>query len=460
MPILPLRTCTRVALLLSLVAPSTSPAQVPLGANVRSTTLDNGLQVIVVENPTIPFVTAGMVFRAGAFTQVRDEEQGIPHLIEHLLFRSSDSFEETASRIEASWNGITGSEFVRYYLTFPSRHLNQGVELLANLIRKPSFGQKDIDDERKVVRGELERRVSEPMALLRAEADMALWGEKGWQGKNAGGNIPALMGAKSAMLNDIYKRYYVPNNAAMIIAGDITEQAGFDLARRVTRGWNAGPDPLAGLTPVPIDPLTGIRGKVITGDVQNVTILVRWHGPSVGKDTAATYAADLFAALVNQPLSGTQVRLVDGGLVDDVNMGYETLNHVGPIDLYVRTSPERAVAAIEALGREIPRFTQAAYFDDHDLAFARKRQQVGLQYLVESPASAAHVISEFWASAGLSYFTGYAERLDAQTRADVDRFVNGYIRGKPMTVTVMVPTDTPRSSVVNLQRAISAWRIP
>jgi zinc protease len=460
MPIPRLRAARLALLILALLAPSSIAAQVRLGANIRSTTLENGLQVIVVENPTIPFVTAAMVFRAGAFTQLREEEEGIPHLIEHLLFRSNDSFEETASKIEASSNGITSSEYVRYYLTFPSKHLNQGVELLGNLIRKPSFGQKDIDEERKVVRGELERRVSEPMLLLAAESDMALWGKDGWRGKNAGGNIPALMGAKSAMLTDLYRKFYVPNNAALIISGDITEKAGIDLARRMSRGWNAGPDPLHGLTPAPIAPLADIKTKVITGDVQDVTILVRWHGPSVRQDPGATYAADVFASVVNQPISGTQIRLVDGGLVDDVSMGYATLNYTGPIDLRVRTSPERVVGAIDALGKEILRFTRADYFTDDELVLARKRQQVEMHHLVESPTSSAHVISEFWASAGLDYFMGYSEAMDAQSREDIDRFITGYFKGKPMTVTIMVPTDTPRPTVVGIQRTVAGWMIP
>lgn len=447
-----------VLALVSVVVARAAEAQDRPAANARSTVLDNGLEVIVIPNARIPMVTLQLALRAGAATQTREEEEGIPHLIEHVLFRSGNRFEERAQKIDAAWNGVTSSESVRYIMTFPSAHLNAALQLMSDLVRKPSFSQSAIEAERKVVQGELERNASDPMGLLYTQSEMLLWEGDAWRGKNAGGNLFALNGAKPDMLKALHARYYVPNNAALVMAGDIGDSAAFSLAERHFGGWKRGADvPVPTLT---VPPLNGIKRKVLSGEVRDVTILARWHGPSVGAERDATYAADVFAGLVNQPLSGTQKRLVDGGIMDAVSFAYETANLVGPISLAATAPADQAVAAIEALGREIELLARPDYFSDEDLELARKRQRVGAQYRLESASSSSHVLAGFWSAAGMDYYVSYDDALERQSRTDVERFVAAYIRGKPLSVVVMVPPAVSRQSFASVQRALGAWRIP
>jgi zinc protease len=450
---------------LALSAPTALAQSAPQTKTVvSSTTLENGLQVIVIRNPTIPIVNLQMVFRGGAATQITEQLQGVPHLLEHVLFRPEDDdggFRRQASDIDASWNGATSAESVRYYLTFPTKHFEKGMEILAELIRKPDLNnQKFVDSEKKVVRGELERRAAEPTGLLRVESDMLLWEGPGWGAKNPGGNMIAVHAATPSMLNTLYKKYYVPNNAALIVAGDVKDSVVFELARKNYRAWRRGADPLADIPPPNIPALTTIKRKFMTQDVQTVTILARWHGPSTLKDRSATYAADVFSGLVNQDLSGTQKRLVDAGIVDDVYLSYTTLNHIGPIELQARTSPDRAVAAIEALGDELQKLTQPDYYSDADLRLAKKRQQVEAHYRFESASSAAEVLADFWSSADLDYFVGYSDSLETQNRATIQRFVDTYIKGKPMVVVTLVPFEAWRTHSSPLQRAVARWKAP
>src|SRR6185503_5473641 len=107
------RTIAAVALTLTALMPL-GAQRARLDSVIRTRTLDNGLQVIVVRIPTIPFATVEMVFRAGAFIQQTQNDAGLAHLIEHMLFRRGDdgSIAEDASRIEASFNGVTDAEAV------------------------------------------------------------------------------------------------------------------------------------------------------------------------------------------------------------------------------------------------------------------------------------------------------------------------------------------------------------
>src|SRR5690242_19333167 len=100
-----------IVLPLLLAAASASAQRATLERQVTSKTLPNGLTVVVAENHAIPLATVEVVVRGGAITQQRDE-QGVPHLFEHMLFRSYraggvQNFGEAASRIDAGYNGTT-----------------------------------------------------------------------------------------------------------------------------------------------------------------------------------------------------------------------------------------------------------------------------------------------------------------------------------------------------------------
>jgi len=342
----------------------------------------------------------------------------------------------------------------------PSKHVAAGVALMSRVVRKPSFTNDALDVERQVVRGELERWASEPDALLLTESDALLWGQEAWTSKSAGGNLIALNAATPNQLESMYARFYVPNNAALIVAGDVTDTDAFALAAKEFKSWKRGADPLATVQPPAVKPLAAIARKVIPAQVKDVTFLIRWQGPSVRSDPDATYAADVFAGLVNHRVSGTQLRLVDGGLVDDVSLSYETLNYVGPIELMARTSVDRGLDAAQALGEEITRLTATDYFDEEDLAYAKTWQRVAAYYRLERSLTAAETIADLWSTAGLDYYLGYADRLDAQTGDDVRRFVATYVKGRPMAVVVMVPEDEGRALQSSMQRAIATWPVP
>ena len=465
------RVCGQVplwfAFALTLGAQTGTPA--PTNAlrdgTIRSRMLENGLQVIVVRSDAIPFATVEMVFRAGAFTQIYDELQGVPHLLEHMLFRKADrgpegTFSGRASAIDASWNGVTSDETVRYYLLAPSKHIAKSIDLVSDLVRQAIFTDEGLDVERRVVRGELERRAAEPEALLRVVADRQLWTDAGWERKNAGGNMIAITGASLDQLKDLHKRYYVPNNAALIITGDVNVDEVFSLAEAKFRGWKRGPDPLASLPALDIAPLKAITRETFTASVRDVTFLIRWHGPSVGRDRAATYAADVFAGLVNQSLSGTQRRLVDTGLFEGVSLSYDTKRFVGPIELYAKTTPEQAVAAATALGAELGKLVRPDYFDASDLGFARKRQRVYAEFRAEQASGYAHTLAEMWSSADLDYQLTYADSIDNRTASDVQRFVDAYLKGKPMSITVMMSYPTQQAIALPLRNALAAWKAP
>src|SRR6266700_6671897 len=173
------------------------------------------------------------------------------------------------------------------------------------------------------------------------------------------------------------------------------------------------------------------EGAVIKQPVQNVIIEIGWHGPSIGKDTAASYAADVFSFILRQPNSRFQRALVDTGLVNAVDIGWLTQRNVGPINLVAQSSPEKARAALRAIYNEIAHFNDKDYFTDEQLESAKALLEADDLYSREKLDEYAKTLGFWWSSTGIEYFRGYLANLRRTSRADISRYITTYIQGKP-----------------------------
>src|SRR2546422_1261100 len=258
---------------------------------VHQATLENGLQVIVVENHTVPLATVLIAVRNGAFTQ-DSAEQGLAHLYEHLLFRSyrgrPDAFGIEVTRMNGGYNGATNQEVVYYYVTVPSKNVERGLKIVAQLVEEARFSNGDLKAERPVVLDELQRDESDPELEFTRQVDRILWGAS-WSRKDVGGDSASLAGITLDQLKRTYARYYVPNNAALIVTGDVTSGQVITWAREAFKDWKAGPDPFADRPIPPVAPRTGSAAVGLAHDVRDVTIRIALQGPSVGRDPAPTY---------------------------------------------------------------------------------------------------------------------------------------------------------------------------
>jgi zinc protease len=431
-----------------------------LGALLADTVLANGLHVVVLPNPTIPLVTLQVTIRNGAFTQLAPSEVGVPHLLEHMLFRvfGRDGFGPDASRIEASYNGTTDDETVTYYITLPSANLDRGMRLLADLMRAPRFAQRELDAEQLVVRGELERSVADPTYVLSSHVNQRLWGT-GWDRKNAIGNLLSIQGATPALLKSIYDRYYVPNNAALVITGDVTASNAFSLAAQHFTRWQRAADPFDGLDLPPMPRLTRTQQVTVELETNDITLLIRWQGPGVRDDFAAAHAADVFTAVVNDRVSGFQSRLVDTGLFQSVSASYLTRAHTGPISLYATTTADQLVQASAALRAELTRAAEPGYVDAELLAIARKRNAVDWAMQMEEPSGLAWFIGDLWSvTGGLDFARGYVDTIDAVSEADVEAFIANYITDRPYIIGVLLSPVTRSEIGSGLTEALAHWR--
>lgn len=436
-----------------------TPATRPLAAVARqplktdplaSRTLPNGLQIIVFEDHSVPLVTVDLAVRNGSFTE-SPELNGLSHLYEHMFFsptaapRRLELDPDPSQQAGIVYNGSTREEVVEYYYTTTAQNFETVVRMLAEGARWPGFTEDAFAREREVIVGEMDRRESNPYGRLDKALDDRLFFKYPTR-KDALGTRDTVRAATTDLMRTIQKRYYVPNNAAVVIAGDVTPATAYAVVERLFGEWERRPvDPFVEFPLVEHPPLPSSSGAILTGPVETAIIQIGWQGPSVGTDDAATYAADVFSFVLRQPNSRFQRSLVDSGLAASAAFGYYTQRNVGPITAAIETTPDKARAGVRALYDQIGRFTDPAYFTDEELANAKALLEADDLYSREKPSEYVHNIAFWWSSTGLDYFRGYLGNLRRTTRADITAYLRRYVLGKPH-VGVALMSDAARQT--------------
>ena len=403
--------------------------------------LKNGMDVIVIENRSVPLVTVEVAVKNGAYTEP-PEYNGLSHLYEHMFFKSNEKskaegYHDRASDLGMLSNAQTQYEVVNYYTTSINSGLREALVLMSDALRYPLFDKQELDQEIQVVIDELNQHRSNPYHYLFEATDARLW-YKYPSRKRPGGDPETVAKATPEMMRVIQKKFYIPNNSALVVAGDVSAQEVFKLATEIFGDWARGEDPFV-KDPIPRHPALAKDDAVIVNQAVNAaTIQISWHGPSTDLDAPATYAADVFSFILRQPDSKFSRALVDSGLTTGAGLGYLTQKNVGPIQFTAQAAPEKLKESLKAINEELARFDAADYYSDEELVNAKTLLDVDEIYDREKPSQYAHTLSFWWASSGLDYFAGYGENLNKMTREDITRYVRKYIKNKPRIVAVMI----------------------
>jgi len=405
-------------------------------SDIADRKLANGLEIVVLGDHSVPIVTIELAVRNGSFTEP-PELNGLSHLYEHMFFKANraianqEEYLQRIGQLGIAYNGETREEVVEYYFTTTSPNIRAAMNFMRDATRYPLFDEKEFQREQQVVIGEIDRNESEPVYYLNREMSDRLF-YKYPSRKNPLGDRKTVATSTTTMMRLIQGRYYVPNNSALVITGDVQTEDIYKMAQELFGDWaRRDKEPFAEFPLVEHPPLAKSEGNIIKQPVTNVLVEIGWQGPSIGKDDAATYAADTFSFILQQPDSKFQRDLVDSGLVNAVATGYYTQRNVGPISVVAQITPDKAKAALKAIYNEIGHFNDKDYFTDEQLDSAKALLEADDLYSREKFDDYAKTLGFWWSSTGIDYFRGYLANLRRTSRSDISRYVSTYIQGKP-----------------------------
>ncbi len=419
-------------------------AQSWLPSNIFLKTLPNGLQVLVIEDHSVPLVTIEIAVKNGSYTEP-PEYNGLSHLYEHMFFKankdypSQEAFMDRVKELGIVFNGTTATERVNYFFTLPSFNLTAGLQFMNSAIEYPKFDSTEIRKENVVVDGEFQRLESNPFFALSDSINHHLYGDL-YSRKNPIGNHEVILTATPAKMETIKNKFYWPNNSLLTVAGNVDHDDVFKQVQQILGEWKpSGFDPFQKY-PVPeFAPLKGDDYLIVTSKNARIPVcIMNWFGPDTRDDLKSTYAADVFSTILSQNSSSLSKALIDSGLAYQANFNYLTQRYGGTISLTVVPNPTKVEQCIVEMKKQISMLDNNDYFTDEQLATAKRQLEISDIRSKEITSGYVHTVSFWWATATLNYYFNYLDNLRKVSRQDILDYIRKYIKNKPFVAGLLV----------------------
>jgi zinc protease len=419
-------------------AKSKKPTATP---DVKQWTLGNGLKVVYVPDHKAPVVTVQMFYHVGS----KDEptgKRGMAHMFEHMMFKGSQHVppEEHARFIASmggSYNANTEDDRIMTYNNVPPSALDFTVKLEAERMRGLTLTQKTIDSEREVVKEELRHQEQNPV-FQAFKVELATAYTKHPYQMLAAGERAFLDTVTVEDCKKFYDKYFRPNNAMLIVAGDTDEAAVKSAVDKYFAPLEKGPEVTRDLPVEP--PQTAERDKTLTLSVQLPIVIGGYHIPAGTSD-------DLYPlAVLNLILSGGESARLNQRLVRKDHSAVAALavvfKHEDPglfmvLALYLPGSDVTKIRS--ALDEEIARVTKEPV-SASELTKAKNQLAAQAVYRRERVEDLATSMGQAWINDHDPMHPFLADaKYDAVTADDVLRVAKKYLVPSNRSLVTLLP---------------------
>ncbi|MEP7384549.1 MAG: pitrilysin family protein [Gemmatimonadota bacterium] len=423
-------------------------AQAPtLRVPVTVDTLANGLTLIVHEDHSVPTVATNVWFHVGSGDE-KPGRTGFAHLFEHLMFMGSEhapypQFDRLLESAGASNNGTTNNDRTSYYEWGPSNALPLMIWLEADRMGwlLPTMDSAKVDAQREIVKNERRQGVeNQPYGIAEDLISPALYPESHPYSWPVIGSMADLSAASLEDVKDFFRRYYAPNNAVVVIAGDVRSDSVRAAVRQAFADVPRGP---AITRPTPSAFTVRDTVMVAEDQVQLPRLYLSWRGvPQFHPDDAALNVARyLLTGARNARL--TSALVYDQEVSKDVFASNDSKKLTGDFGIVSTARPGISLNTVRtAIDKEIHRLATEGP-TAHELEQARNAIEAGFLNRLEFVNAKAEQLNEYFYYTGSpDYFQRDLDRHRAVTAEDVKRVVSTYLTG-PRVMLSIVPKGKP-----------------
>ena len=442
-----MRNTRLTLLLLALTAPLAALA------NPFEHQLANGLRIIVKEDHRAPTAAHMVWYRAGSVDETNGTT-GIAHVLEHMMFKGTPTagpgeFNRRVAAAGGRDNAFTSRDYTAYFQQIPKQKLEEMMQLEADRMRHLNLDAKEFAQEIKVVMEERRLRTDDqPQAMLFEQMSGVAFQSHPYRVPIVGWmNDLENMTVQDA--RDWYERWYVPNNAYVVIVGDVDHRQVFKLAEKYYGHLKSRALPARRPQEEPVQ--TGIRRLTVKAPAELPVVLMSYKVPvirDVEKDVDP-YALEMLSAILDghEAARFSKHLIREQRLAVAAGVGYDTTSR-GPGMFYLQGSPSegKTRAELEAGFRaELARIQQDGVADD-ELARAKAQLVAGQIYKLDSMFAQAMEIGQM-ESAGFSHKLDrrMIEKLQAVTAEQVQAVARKYFRDDQLTVAELDPQPLPQA---------------
>jgi zinc protease len=416
------------------LSPSGAATRIEVPYRIR--TLDNGLTVILHQDRSAPVVSLNLWYHVGSANE-RAGRTGLAHLFEHLMFEGSahvaeGQFDLLLEASGATSNGTTNNDRTTYYIDMPSNALELALYLESDRMTTllDTMSPERVNGQRDVVKNERRQTYeNRPYGLASLELDAMLWPAGHPYSWPTIGHMEDLTAASYDDVVRFFKKYYVPNNASLVIAGDIE----LERTERLVQKWFGDIPRGAPVDPVAAPPveLAGVKRKTMTDRIRLARLYLAWPTPpQFAPGDAALDATSAILAGGNN--SRLYKRLVyDTQMAQDV-FAYQASARLGSsFQIIVTAMPGVALSTIQSvIDEELDRLRQQPpevrelqrVVNQTEASFYRQMERVGSYRGKAEQLNAYHA-----AGGGPDYFAEDLARFTSLSPSDIQAAVEKWL---------------------------------
>jgi zinc protease len=425
-----------IALLIAL------PSGVRAERNISKTTLENGLTVILEEDHSAPVVAFQMWVKVGSADE-SENEAGIAHVFEHMLFKGTDKrgVGEIAREVEGAGgdiNAFTSYDNTVYFLAVPSRNFSSGLDVISDAIQNSAFDPVELKKELEVVLEEIRRGEDMPRRKLFKKLLSTAYTRHSYKRPVIGfeGTVKSL--TRDYIL-DFFKKWYVPNNMTLVVVGDFDKQNALSEIKNSFKEFKKSPDPH---TPRPVEPPQDqTRAVILSEQVTETHLSLALHIPELKHED--TYALDVLAIVLGQ---GAGSRLykkikIENELVHSISASAMTPKEPGIFFIDATLEAKNVEKTLEEIKGEIEKLAYEGP-DSAELENAKINLESDFIYSRESMQGKASQLGYYETISGdLAFERKYVAGIRKVTSADIKSAIGRYLDSNNMTVAVLLPEN-------------------
>lgn len=416
-------------------------------AEVYSRTLGNGLKVVVKEDHRAPVVVQQIWYKAGSMDE-RTGTTGVAHVLEHMMFKGTKAVPagEFSKRIAAAGgreNAFTNTDYTAYFQTLDKSRLALAMKLEADRMHNLNLTAQEFGKEIKVVMEERRMRTDDdPQSLMYEIMVSTAYQEHPYHNPVIGW----MSDLEAMTVNDArdwYKRWYAPNDATLVIAGDVKPEEVFALAQRY---YGAIPRHALQTRRDYSEPKqVGIKRLVVKAPAELPRLMMAYHTPVLKdpKQDWKPYALDMLAGVLdgNQSARLNQHLVREQQVASAAGAGYDSTSR-GPSLFTLDATPStgKTVQDVEAALREQIALLVKDGVSEDEMKRVKAQVMAGEVYKRDSVFYQAMQIGQL-ESIGLGYqaIPVMLEKLQAVTAEQVQQVAKEYLQDDNLTVAVLDP---------------------
>ena len=416
-------------------------------ATVRETVLENGLKVVVQEDHRSPTVVSQVWYRCGSMDEFNGTT-GVAHVLEHMMFKGTEKvpasrFSKIIAAAGGRDNAFTSHDYTTYFQQLEKSRLPLALEMEADRMNNLTFSEKEFAPEIKVIMEERRLRTDDqPRALLSEQLSASAFVANPYHHPIIGWTAD-LQSMKLADARAWYERWYAPNNATLVVVGDVDADEVFALAKK-----HFGPlarKPLPERKPQPDPEQTGERRVHIKASAELPVLALGWKAPVLrdpSKDWEP-FALEVLSGVLDGHASARLPKSLvrESRVATSVDVGYDSVRR-GPGMFVIDGTPSegRSVAELEtALKAQIEKLKTDGVGDD-ELARVKAQVVASHVYQRDSMFYQAMQIGGL-ENAGLSWraLDTIVEKIAQVTAEQVRDVARKYLVDDRLTVAILDP---------------------